>query len=458
LNITIIGSGYVGLVTGVCLAAKGHEVACVDLQEERINKINNGEVPFFEPGLSELLRQTREKNTFVATLDLSDAVRGAQIIFVAVGTPSTPRGIDLSAIEKALASVGELLGAADDVKIVVIKSTVVPGTSDTFARQVLERSSGKIAGKGFLLASNPEFLREGRAVDDFMNPDRIIIGTNDARAATIMRQIYNDYDCPLLQTSTRNAELTKYASNALLATLVSFSNELAGLCEQVPGADLEAVMEGLHLDKRLSPSINGERLRPEILSYLSAGPGFGGSCLPKDAAALLGFAEDSNVEMPLLRAALSVNSARAGKIVRLLEKQIGELRGRRIALLGLAFKPGTDDLRDSPALRIASALLDAEATVSAFDPVLKGPAGLLDLRIAVHDHAVSALQDSDAAVLVTAWPQFAELPWEQLTRVMRRPFVLDCRGALRNVSWPAGTQYTRIGTGPATELSGERRG
>ena len=447
LNIAIIGTGYVGLVTGVCLARAGHHVTCVDRDPSRIEHLRAGAAPFYEPGLDAELQGAYADGTFAATTDTAAAVKAAELVFVTVGTPSTDGKIDLEQIGAVLDDVGAIIARDDTYRTIVIKSTVVPSTTDGFAIPRLERTSGKRAGRDFGIAMNPEFLREGCAIGDFTHPDRIVIGELDTRSGDLAARVYESYDCPKIRTSLRNAELIKYSSNALLATLISFSNEIATICESIPGLDVDAVMDGLHLDRRLSPLVEQQRVTPDILSYLRAGAGFGGSCLPKDVSALRAFASDNDVPMPLLDAVLQVNAERPAAIVRILREELGDLRDRTIAILGLAFKAGTDDLRESASLRVAALLLAAGANVRAFDPVaLKYGHNAIDARIAVAADGHAAFDGADAVVLMTAWPEFTTWPLEELARTMRSSVFVDGRGALRKQSWPAGTRYRTIGT------------
>ena len=451
--ITIIGTGYVGLVTGVCMAARGHHVTCVDTQPARIDVLRDGHAPFFEPGLDDMLAGVIKSGTFSATTDTAAATRTAEIIMVTVGTPSVDGAIDLSSLGGALDDVGAAIASNDRYTVVVIKSTVVPTTTDTFALGRLERASGKRAGKDFGLTMNPEFLREGSAIADFNNPDRIVIGEYDSRSGDTLAEAYSTYDCPKVRTSLRNAELIKYSSNALLATLVSFSNEIATICEGVDGLDVEAVMDGLHLDRRLSPVVADKRISPGILAYLRAGSGFGGSCLPKDVSALQTFARANGIAMPLLDAALAVNAARAHQIVAIIESELGKIDNKTIALLGLAFKAGTDDLRDSASLRIAALLLDAGATVRAYDPVAMSYAhNSIDSRIVVADSGNDMFEQADAVVLMTAWPEFEQWNFDELTQSMKTKVIIDGRNALRKLRWPENVRYRPIGTAHENEV------
>ncbi len=443
MRVTVIGTGYVGLVTGACLAHIGHDVTCVDVLPERVAAVNNATPLFYEPGLAEILSTTTRERRLRATADTASTVAGSDITFLAVGTPSRDGEIDVSYLRAAAEKVGKGLRASKGYHVVVVKSTVVPGTTDTLVLETLERTSGRKAGE-FGLCMNPEFLREGSAVVDFMNPDRVVIGQLDASSGSRIGDLYRAFDCPKLFTTLRNAEMTKYASNALLATLISFSNEFAALCEGTPGTDIEFVMSALHLDRRLSPISHGHRVSPGILSYLWAGCGFGGSCLPKDVAALRNFARRNDVPTTLLDAVANVNAARPAHLIRLLESVSGSLPGKIIAVLGLAFKPGTDDVRDSPAVALVDLLTHGGASVRAYDPmVAKLPA---NDTVDVVNSMESALRGADAVVIATAWPDFANCDWNRLCRTMRQPILIDGRNALRGVKLPESAVYVPIGT------------
>ena len=328
-----------------------------------------------------------------------------------------------------------------------VKSTVVPGTTRNIVQPTLEITSGMLLGE-FGLCMNPEFLREGSAVEDFRLPDRIVIGQADGRSGDVLERLYRPYDCDKLHVGLEEAELTKYASNSLLSLLISFGNELAGLCEATPGADVETVMEALYLDRRLSPAGPEGRIRPEILSYLRAGIGFGGSCLPKDVNALRVYGKRTAVATPLLDAVISTNAHRPAQVVNLAEAALGSLAGKTIALLGLAFKNGTDDLRSSPALAILHALEDRGARVHAYDPFVSPEAAArAGLRAPCGASLEAALHDADAALITTADPAYRTADWARLTAAMRTPVLIDGRNVLRHVSLPPTVRYCPIGVG-----------
>ena len=361
------------------------------------------------------------------------------MIVIAVGTPEGPDGIDLAHVRSAAEAIGEAIAGSDRYHVVAVKSTVPPGTTDTLVRDAVERTSGLEDGS-FGLAMNPEFLRQGSAVPDFLDPDRIVVGYSDARARDVMSELYASFDCPKELTTLRNAELTKYASNALLATLISFSNEIAEICEATPGTDVREIMRALHLDRRWSPVVDGVRIEPRILDFLWAGCGFGGSCLPKDVNALRAYARAVGVEPSLLDATAAINERRPSLLVRLAEQELGGLRDSEIALVGLTFKAGTDDVRRSPAVEVLDGLRAAGAQVRGYDPFLSSFHG-----IDVSRSAAVALADADAAIVISAPADAATWDWRALCGAMRRPVVVDGRGSLAGVDWPAASRYLTVG-------------
>jgi UDPglucose 6-dehydrogenase len=445
MKIAIVGSGYVGLVTGACLASAGHDVCCVDRSPERVAQIARGEPPFHEAGLPQLLRQTLASGRLTASTSLPGAVAASDLTIVAVGTPPRGEAPDLSFIEAAATEIGGALRGSSRYHVVVVKSTVPPGTTEMVGDRIAAESG--LGAEDFGVCMNPEFLREGCAVSDFLNPDRIVIGERDERSGAVVANVYASFECPKLHTTLRTAELIKYTSNALLALLVSFSNEVSAVCEALPDASADAVMAGVHLDRRLSPMTESGRIRPGILEFLRAGVGFGGSCLPKDVNAFRVFAQHLDVETPLMNATMHVNAQRPARVVERLAELVGGLSGRTVALLGLAFKPGTDDTRDSPSLTLLRALRARGASVRVYDPLVRDDvAPLLEASDAVRaSGAEDALTNADAALIATAWPVFAEWDWTALCRVMRRPVILDGRGVLAHVRLPAGVVYQPIG-------------
>jgi UDPglucose 6-dehydrogenase/GDP-mannose 6-dehydrogenase len=453
LKITIVGAGYVGLVTGVGLAAVGHAVTCVDRDKYKIEAIESGRAPFHEPGLDELLVKERASGRLMASTSLKDSLSGSDVSIIAVGTPSNEKGIDLSLVRQAAREIGTHLPALDCYHVVVIKSTVVPTTTETVVRGELEAASGMAAGRDFGLAMNPEFLSEGRAVEDFTKPDRIVIGASTSRAGAVLANMYSEFNCPILQTSPRNAEMVKYAANALQATLISFSNEIAGMCETIPGLDEETVMRGVHLDKCWAA--RGREEKPQFagaVSYLRGGIGFGGSCFPKDVRALFEFARNQGIEMPILGSVLRVNQERAGRVVDLLANHIGALRGRRIAVLGLAFKPETDDVRESPGVKIARVLLSRGANVVLHDPLVRidAVADQLGGDITQAGDVAGAATGADAIVIATGWDAYRKLDWADITARMRSPIILDGRQVVSADNLSDGTTLLATGRGAAS--------
>ena len=427
MRISIVGTGYVGLVSGVCLADLGHDVVCVDVDEGKVATINDGVAPIHEEGLPE--RLTRVIGSRLrATTDLVAAIADTEVTILAVGTPFGEDRIDLGQIEAAAEQVGEALRDLDRYHVVAVKSTVVPGTTEEVVGPAIARASGKRIGVDIGLAMNPEFLREGVAVRDFVEPDRIVLGGVDERTLDVLSEVYAVFDgTPVLRVDPRTAEMIKYASNALLASLISFSNEVANLAARI-GTDVVEVLEGVQLDRRWSPVVDGERISPGILAFLAAGCGFGGSCFPKDVKALVAHGEAVGMDMPLLRSVLEVNEQQPSVLVDRLRRHL-DPRGKRIVVLGAAFKPGTDDVRESPTLRIVPALVGFGAEVVVHDPIaapncrdVLGTDG-----IAYTDDLDVALDGAEAIVLVTAWPDYRDLP-QRLDG--RAPLVVDGRRLL----------------------------
>lgn len=445
MRIAVVGTGYVGLTTGVCLASLDHQVTVVDVLPDRVAAITAARPPFHEAGLGPLLATAIASGRLRATTNLIDAVTTSDLTFLTVGTPQAPDGIDLTQVTEATRQIGSALRSSSGYHVVVVKSTVLPGTTDTLVRTLIEENSGRRLGE-FGLCMNPEFLREGSAVDDFLNPDRIVIGQADQRSGELLADLYHSFECPKILTGLRNAEMIKYASNALLATLISYSNEIATLCEGTPGTDARTVLEGVHLDRRLSPVVNGQRIRPGILGFLMAGCGFGGSCLPKDVHALRSRAREIGVTPRMLDAVLAVNSERPRRLGDLAEEALGSLRGATLAVLGLAFKPGTDDLRESASLAVIEHVAAKGATVRAYDPIVTSLfRNGLPIKATLCASADEAVTGADAALILTACPEFAQLDWTALALRMRQQIVLDGRNALAGIPWPQNLRYISIG-------------
>lgn len=444
MKVSVIGTGYVGLVSGVCLAAMGHDVVCVDVNAEKVARINAGDPPIYEKGLEELLKSTVGR-TLRASTDLAAAVRESELSLIAVGTPFEGSAIDLKYIRAVAAEIGAVLKDKPAWHMVVVKSTVVPGTTEDVVLPILEEVSGKRAGVDFGVGMNPEFLREGEAVEDFMSPDRIVLGGIDERSIAALDTLYAVFpDADKVRTSPRTAEMIKYTANSLLATLISFSNEIGNLCA-MSGVDVTEAMEGVHLDRRFAPLLdNAIRVRPGALTYLEAGCGFGGSCFPKDVKALIAYGRASGAEMPLLSAVIDINEAQPTQMLELLGRHHPDLAGKRIAVLGVAFKPGTDDIRESPALPVIRQLVDAGADVTVYDPIACHEARhVYGDSIAYREDIGPDLADADAILLMTRWPAFEAVP-TLLAGRENPPVVVDGRRMLPRNSVP---RYEGIGLG-----------
>jgi UDPglucose 6-dehydrogenase/GDP-mannose 6-dehydrogenase len=432
MKLSIVGTGYVGLVTGVCLADKGHQVVCVDVDEDKVQQINAGKTPFYEPGLAVLLAKNVVAGRLYATTGLEQAVRESDLTLIAVGTPFNRDTIDLTFVRKCAAQVGVALRAKNAYHVVVVKSTVVPGTTDGVVRPILEKESGKVVGRDLGLGMNPEFLSEGEAVHDFMQPDRIVLGGIDERTRDSLAMVYRSFEgVPVLRTTNKTAEMIKYVSNALLATLISFSNEIGNLCSDLGGVDCVDVMEGVHLSHYLMPVTENGRVRAPIASFVAAGCGFGGSCLPKDVKALIACGNGAESRMGLLKEVIRINEDQPRRMIQLLKERVADLRGVWVAVLGLAFKPDTDDLRESPAIRLIDLLLNEGAQVLAYDPVAMPAARktFADWQITYCESLEEAVRRASALVLVTSWKEFEEIP-ELMSKLGRDPVLLDSRRQL----------------------------
>jgi UDPglucose 6-dehydrogenase len=422
--IGVIGTGYVGLVTAAGFAELGSEVWCVDIDAAKVERLRRGEVPIYEPGLEELLAKHSGRLHF--STDLGEALEHARLLFVAVGTPPTYSGdADLSAVHAVVDAI-----PPSEHHALVMKSTVPCGTGASIQRVLGERGKD-----GLRYVSCPEFLKEGSAVEDFMNPDRVVVGDNGDWAGDAVVELYAPLNAPLVRTDIASAEMVKLASNAFLATKISFINEIANVCEETK-ADVVEVARGMGLDGRIGPK------------FLQAGIGFGGSCFPKDVDALKQLAGNSGYHFQLLTAVIEVNELQKRRVIAKLQKHLGGLVGKRVALLGLAFKPNTDDMREASSL-VLSARLNADgAIVSAYDPVAEQEARTLMSGLHFADSAMNALRDVDAVVLVTEWPEFIELDWSEVADAMSGTLVIDGRNALDpNAVRGAGLVYEGIGRG-----------
>lgn len=397
MKISIIGAGYVGLTTGIGFASKGNSVICADVDSAKVEKLNRGEPPLYEPMLTEYLRKTLEKGLFEATTDLTRAISDSNVIFICVGTPSKSNGaIDLNFVRRASEDIGNALRAKEGYPIVVMKSTVVPGTTEEVVIPLLESHSGGKAGVDFGVCVNPEFLREGKALPDFLTPDRVVIGELNKRSGDVLHQLYRDFRCPIVRTNLKTAEMIKYASNALLATKISFINEIGNICKRL-GIDVYEVARGIGLDHRISPH------------FLNAGIGFGGSCFPKDVRALITKAEELGYEPEILKSTIRLNESQPLKLIELLKKHVPDLKGKTIGVLGLAFKPETDDIRGAPSIKIVRELLKQGAIVKAYDP--KAMDNFKKIFPSVQYCGTGQVLRCDAILILTEWKEFKKLDY-----------------------------------------------
>lgn len=432
MRITMIGSGYVGLVSGVCFADFGHDVICVDKDVSKIEALQRGEIPIFEPGLEHLVADNVRAGRLSFTTQVETSVAASDVVFIAVGTPSR-RGDGHADLSYVYAAAREIAEHVDGFTVIVTKSTVPVGTGDEVERIIRETNPQADVA----VVSNPEFLREGAAIEDFKRPDRIVIGLNDDRARGVMTEVYRPLylnQAPLLFTARRTSELIKYAANAFLAMKITFINEMADLCEKV-GANVQEVSRGIGLDGRIGAK------------FLHAGPGYGGSCFPKDTLALAKTAQDFDSPVRLIETTISINDNRKRAMGRKVVAAMGgDIRGKTIAVLGLTFKPNTDDMRDSPAISVIQTLQDAGASVSGYDPEGMGNARLVIDNIAYAEDAYSAARGADALVIVTEWNQFRALDFARLKSVMKSPVLVDLRNIYRHDEVTKhGFAYTSIG-------------
>jgi UDPglucose 6-dehydrogenase len=431
MNICVVGSGYVGLVTGACLADFGMHVTGVDKDAAKIEALLRGEIPIYEPGLATLVQKNMDAGRLRFTTDLGPAIEAAEAIFIAVGTPPMEDGsADLTFVRQVAESIGEHLNG---YKAIVTKSTVPIGTGQMIERIVGEKSGAR---HEFAVVSNPEFLREGSAIDDFMHPDRVVVGSRDRRAIDMMLDIYSPLrvaDVPFVITNVESAELIKYASNGFLATKISFINEVAALCDAL-GADVEVVARGMGLDNRIGPK------------FLHPGPGFGGSCFPKDTRAVAQIASEHGLHFRIIEAVLKVNEEARARMVEKIDQAFGGLRDKVLALLGLSFKPETDDIRESPAIDIARSLVDRGATIRAFDPAAMDATRAVLPQLTFCEDPYAAARGAHGLVIATEWNLFRKLEFDRLKSVMKGRVVVD----LRNIYEPqkmhaAEFEYTSVG-------------
>ena len=433
MNICIVGVGYVGLVTGTCFAEFGNHVICVDKDEQRISSLQQNIIPIFEPGLEEMVKRNQSAGRLNFTQDVNEAVEKSLAVFIAVGTPSDSAGsANLEYVYQVAETIGKLMTG---YKIIVTKSTVPVGTGKEISEIIRKNQKEEIP---FDVVSNPEFLREGSAIEDFLRPNRVVIGTNNEQATAIMKDLYsplNLIEIPFLNTNVETAEMIKYASNAFLATKISFINEMANICELV-GADVHQVAKGMGLDGRISRK------------FLHPGPGYGGSCFPKDTKAIVKLAETYGYRFKIVESVIEVNERQQMRMVDKIENVLGDLKGKRLGILGLTFKPNTDDIRDSPAIRIIESLLKKGAIVSAYDPAGMEAAAKILKGVNYVNDIYEAAQDAEALVIITEWNEFRYLDWGKVQASLRSPTVID----LRNIYEPdkmktRGFNYHCVGRG-----------
>jgi UDPglucose 6-dehydrogenase len=431
MKIAVVGTGYVGLVAGACLAENGNEVVCVDKDAAKIKSLQRGQIPIYEPGLEEMVRRNRGEKRLTFSTALDRAVRNSQIIFIAVGTPT---GEDGSAdLQHVLAVARDTARAMNGYKVIVNKSTVPVGTAAK-VRDVIRRETTH----PFSVVSNPEFLKQGAAIEDFMKPDRVVIGAEDPRAAQLMKELYAPFTrtgAPVMLMDCPSAELCKYAANAMLATRISFMNEVANVCEAV-GADVDEVRKAVASDRRIGPA------------FLFPGVGYGGSCFPKDVKAMLKFAAAEKYDFQILKAVEAVNERQKLRLLQKVQKHFGnDLKGKRIAVWGLAFKPRTDDMREAPAVPLINGLLNAGASVQAYDPeAMKVAKGIFGSKVSYAENSYAALTGADALVIVTEWNEFREPDYAKMRKLLRNPVIFDGRNLYGPEQMRAhGFEYFSIG-------------
>jgi len=431
MKVTIVGTGYVGLVAGACLADMGHEVICLDIDKEKIDKLNKGELPIYEPGLKAVVKRNEFDKRISFTTDKEKAIDFAEIIFLAVGTPQgKDNKADLTYIKQAAADIGKYM---KNYKIIVDKSTVPVGTAELVKKIIKDNQTKKIE---FDIVSNPEFLREGEAIKDFMHADRVVIGCDSEKAKQKMEKLYRTFARsfrPLIFVDPKSAEMIKYASNSMLATRISFMNEVARLCEKV-GADIKKVAAGMGFDHRIGPY------------FLQAGIGYGGSCFPKDVRAFMEMAKENDVDFKILNAVEEINEEQKKSLLPKIKKLVPDLKGKKIALWGLAFKPKTDDMREAPALVLIEQLQKEGAKISAFDPVAKENAKKLVKGVEFIDDEYEVLKDAHCLVLVTEWDEFRNFSYEKVKELMKEPNIVDGRNIYEPEDMKeAGFNYISVG-------------
>ena len=441
IAVSIFGLGWVGLCTAVSLVQKGIDTICVDIDKRKIEMIQEGKPPFFEPGLETALIEISSSKNFRLTTNTVWALKRSSISFITVGTPSKPEGgIDLRFVEAVSRDIGRALKTKSNYHLVVVKSTVVPGTTENLVKPILMQQSHKRCGPDFGLCLNPEFLKEGSAMHDTLNPDRIIIGEYDNRSGSTLENFYQKFHGeeipPVLRTNLTNAELIKYAGNAFLAVKISFINTIANICEKIPGADVATIAQGMGLDKRISHL------------FLRAGLGYGGSCLPKDLKALILYSKEKGYKPKLLESIEQANDIQPLRAIEIAERLLGTVRDKWIAILGLAFKPDTDDMREAVSIKIINKLLQKGAEVSVYDPVAIGNAEkIFGEKINYANSREECLKKTDCCIIVTEWDEFKSLTPEELERNMRTPILIDGRRIIDPSTFQDKVKYAAIGLG-----------
>jgi UDPglucose 6-dehydrogenase len=412
MKLAIIGTGYVGLVSGVCLAYKGHDVTCIDINPKIVESLNKCKPTIYEKGLEDLLIKVITEKRFRATTNLDTTLEDVDLVIIAVGTPSEKGAINLSSIKNVSKEIGLIIKRTNKKIAVIVKSTVLPSTTDSIVKSEIEKTSGK-KFPFFGLGMNPEFLREGEAIADFLEPDRIVLGYEDTFTLDLLEKLYEPWSCEKLKVNTRTAELIKYTNNALLATQISTVNEIANLAAKIGDIDIIDVIKGVSLDKRWNPVINGERVNPTILNYLIPGCGFGGSCFPKDVQALRSQGENLGLKMDILNSVLKVNLTQPEKVVDILKQKLGFLANYKFLVLGLAFKPDTDDVRESASIGIINSLLKNDTHIMAHDPIaienFKNYTGIESKKIYFVEDWKSVMRDVDIIIIATKWSEYLQI-------------------------------------------------
>ena len=429
MKVLILGTGYVGLVSGSCLAERGHKVTCFDINSKKIEKLNNLEIPIHEKGLKNLIFKNLNKNLFF-TDNLKDSLDKTDLAIICVGTPVSGKKINLNQVKNISKKIGIALKNSKKFYSILVKSTVIPGTTDEIVIPILEKYSQKKLGKGFGVGMNPEFLKEGSAVSDFMNPDRIVIGSSDKKSKKIFEKLYEPFsEMDFIKTNNRTAETIKYVNNSLLATLISFSNEIGNLCSSIEGVDAIEVMKGVHLDNRLSPiKHDGERIVPDIISYLKPGCGYGGSCFPKDTKAFASFGATKDLNMQLINSVIEINNSQHLEIIKKIKKYYKDFSNLKISILGLSFKPETDDIRESPSIKVIKKLKSMKSKISVYDPIaMENTKSILGIKNIKYCKTLEeACRNSDIILVLTAWNEFKDLN-KILKKVKKNPLVIDGR-------------------------------